>query len=234
MRLIPHAHRKLEFGTQTDIDAQAGYKLDIIDLMLNNVAVVRHRTPLLVDLCADNIPLVIDLVAGIAGIILVVPKIETGIAGVTLKSSHEGRAVAAPAAVALLQELVVVLHADRLALSTQLIAAVGDVILVETAINSRIAVIALTVAYDNGGIAKIVISVQHLVIVLYTARSRSHTAHRPGRSSEISGKQQREQNTTYHDKQTILHHAAHRISSLHPLSLHTYTINTFVVNIISQ
>ena len=79
------AHGKLEFRTQAKIDSQAGNQVHIIDLMLNNITIVGHSASLFVDLSTNDVSLIIHLVPGIAGIILVIAKIDPGIAAVPLK-----------------------------------------------------------------------------------------------------------------------------------------------------
>ena len=89
---MPNADGKLELGTQADVDAQTRDQVHIIDLMLNNIAIIGNGTALLVNLGADDVALIIHLVARVAGIVLVDATIEARVSAVSLampnKNAH--------------------------------------------------------------------------------------------------------------------------------------------------
>ena len=171
MPLISQAHSELQLRAHADIDAHAGQQIDVIDLVLDNIAVVDNRTPLLVDLRTNDIPLVIHLVAAVAGVVLAVPQVETLVAAISLVSSYEIRGIAAATAAALAEKLIILLHANCFALPADLVARVAGVILVETAIHAGVSCISLVTPHKGRLISTVADSVIALIILLVASWS---------------------------------------------------------------
>lgn len=74
---MPDTDGKLDLRSETYVHAQARYEIDIVNLVLNNIAIIGHTTPLLVNLSANDVPLIIHLVAGIGRVVLVIPEVDT-------------------------------------------------------------------------------------------------------------------------------------------------------------
>ena len=132
------SHAKLNAGEQTNI----------VDLVLNNASIIVDIAALMVDLRANNRPLVIDLIPAVAAGILVEAAIDSLIATVALVEAYRGRIIC-PTAIVALQQLPVLLNTDGLALATDCIAPIAAVILAKAVIGSLIATIALVTSYKN-------------------------------------------------------------------------------------
>lgn len=74
--LFANADGKLQFRAHAEIHADVGKQIDVVDLMLNDVVIVIHRAPLLIDLRPDHISLVVHLIPKVASVILVIPQIN--------------------------------------------------------------------------------------------------------------------------------------------------------------
>lgn len=124
---IADADREGELWAQSEVNTQTREQLEIIDLVLNNVSVVGDVASLLVDLGANDVSLVVHLIARVARVILVVAKIDPRVPTVPLKSADHGRAVSAAAGriLRLVKKLIVDLCLDMFVLRNNLIACVA-------------------------------------------------------------------------------------------------------------
>lgn len=183
----------MQFRSHANIDAHARQQIDIIDLVLNDIAIVDHRTPLLVNLRANDVALVIHLVAAVAGVVLAVAQIETLVAAVSLVGSDEIRGIAAAATIALVKKLIIPLHAYHFALAADLVASITGVVLVEAMIHARISGICLVAPHEGCVVSAAADSMVALIVLLVRSRSRKRHGH--GRRFDMNYRQKCDQNT---------------------------------------
>ncbi len=153
-----------------EADAQVRQQIDVVYLVLNQASLVVHLGPRVIDLGADNIPLVIHLVAPVVTIILVVSLIDPLVAAVSLAGADKGCIPAS--VVGRLQELIVLLNSDDPALSTDLVASVGSVGLVQSFIDPLVAAVPLAFA-NKGRVPAPIVDRLHGLVVHLVRKGRS-------------------------------------------------------------
>lgn len=190
------ADRESDLWPQSNVNAQTGEQLEIIDLVQDDVSIVGDSAALLVNLGTNDVALVVHLVACIARVILVVPKIDPGVPTVPLKSSDQRRTIPATAGgiFCLVKRLIVDLLFNGLVLRNNLVASIPRTILVETVVFPGVARVGLRIPnIFNPVIEKTGTTVRLVVLLLITGRQTMA-------GSRARGQRQR-QRTAYREHQ---------------------------------